>query len=263
MSTLTWIREERPFRFADFRWSAAMRTASTLTRLSFAFSLFILVQGCESGPSAPSEVRQPAPAPVTPPPTGMTRVTGLVVEPGGQAVPGAVITWLYGGLPATTRTGATGEYDLTLDSQPPEIIRLTVEKDGFEPSVLYIAAEGKAEQRRDLHLHRILRIAAGDSVRLSIGPSDSFCGGDTNARPCRRIRVVSLSEGRLDIGVKGAGVDPQYRIQLAANPDEGRGSYFSTPVDAGSETVIELVLMDTGGPFDTVLETRLSGWWDY
>jgi hypothetical protein len=247
-----------------------MRKASSVTRLSLAVTLVVMVQGCDSAPPAPSEVRQPTPELPAPLPPGMTRVTGLVVEPGGQAVPGAVITRLYGGAPTTTVTSATGAYELTLDAQPPEIVRLTVEKEGFEPSVLFIAPEGKGEERRDLHLHRILRIAVGESVRLSIGQSDSFCGPgatewghDANARPCRRIRVVSLSEGRLDIWVKGADVEPQYRIQLAANPQEGRRSYFSTPVDAGSETVVDLVLMDGPGPFLAELETRLSGWWDY
>ncbi len=232
--------------------------------------LCLAVAACDAGPERRSPLPQPSPVVPSPPLPGVSRVTGVVVEPGGQPVAGAVITRLYGGLPATTVTGPTGSYELTLDAQPPEVVRLTAEKDGFEPSVFYVAADGRAEVRRDLNLHRILRLAAGESVQLSISQSDSLCGAgateggyDPNARPCRRLRVVSSSEGRLDIWVKGAEVEPQYRIQLAANPNDGGRSYFSTPVDAGSETVIDLVLMDARGPFDTVLATQLSGWWDY
>ena len=247
-----------------------MLKASSATRLLLAVTLVVLVQGCDSARPGPSEVQQPAqPLPGAPLP-GMTHLTGVVVEPGGQAVPGAVITRLYGGRPATTVTDATGGYDLTLDSQPPEVVRLTVEKDGFEPTVLYVAAEWKTEVRRDLHLHRIQRLAAGGSVRLSIGPSDSHCSvfatdvdSDSEKWPCRRLRFVPSSSGVLTIWVNDDGSGPQYRIQLATNPNDGGRSYFSTPVDAGSETVVDLVLMDNRGPFETVLQTRVSGWWDY
>ena len=141
-----------------------MLMVSSVARLSFLVTLIVFVQGCNSGPSAPSEVGQPVAAQPAPTLPGMTRLTGTVVEPDGQAVSGAVITWLYGGQPSTAVTDATGVYGLTLDSQPPEVVRLTVEKDGFEPTVLFVAAEGKAEVRRDLHLHRIQRIPVGESV---------------------------------------------------------------------------------------------------
>ncbi len=248
----------------------AMFRVSSVARLSVLVTLIVLIQGCNSGPSAPSDVGQPVAAQPTPPLPGLTRLTGTVVEPGGQGVPGAVITWLYGGLPSTAVTGGTGAFELTLDTQPPEGIRLTVEQDGFEPSVLHVAPEGKTDLRRDVNLHRISRVTVGGSVRLSIGPSDSFCAAsagdwhyDANARPCRRIRVVSPSEGRLDMWVNGTGVEQRYRIQLADSPEAGRGSCFSTPVEAGSETIVDLVLLDSGGTFVAVLETRLSGWWDY
>jgi hypothetical protein len=245
-----------------------MRRSLFVTRVSLAATLVVVVAGCDSAPPAPSPVSEPAPAQPAPPLAGMTRVTGQVVEPGGPAVPGAVITWLYGGQPSRAVTGATGAYELTLDTQPPEVVKLSVEKDGYEPSVLYVAADGRAEVRRDLHLHRILRVAVGGSVSLPIGPSDSFCGNDADrgydpdAKPCRRIRVGTSSEGRLDIWIKGADVE-RYRIQLAADPQQGGRSYFSAPVEAGSETVLDLLLMDSNGPVVAVLETRLAGWWDY
>jgi len=247
-----------------------VRKSLFVTRLSLAAALVVVVSGCDSAPPAPSHVSEPITAQPAPPLAGLTRVTGLVVEPGGPAVPDAVITWLYGGQPSRAITSATGAYELTLDTQPPEVVRLTVEKDGYEPSVLYVAAEGRKEERRDLHLYRIHRIGVGESTTLSIGPGDSHCGvgrdtdpgSDPDARPCRRIRVGSSSEGRLDIWIKGANVD-QYRIQLAADPQQGGRSYFSIPVDAGSETVLDLVLVDSKGPVVAVLETRLAGWWDY
>ena len=205
-----------------------MLMVSSVARLSFLVTLIVFVQGCNSGPSAPSEVGQPVAAQPAPTLPGMTRLTGTVVEPDGQAVPGAVITWLYGGQPSTAVTDATGVYGLTLDSQPPEVVRLTVEKDGFEPTVLFVAAEGKAEVRRDLHLHRIQRIPVGESVRLSVGPSDSHCGvfatdvdSDFEKWPCRRLRFVPSSAGVLTIWIKDDGSGPQYRIQLATNPSDG------------------------------------------
>ena len=247
-----------------------MLKVSSATRLLLAVTLVVLVQGCDSARPAPSPVGQPAPELPAPPLPGTTRLTGVVVEPDGQAVPGAVITWLYGGQPSTAVTDATGVYGLTLDSQPPEVVRLTVEKDGFEPSVLFVAAEGKAEVRRDLHLHRIQRIPVGESVPLSVGPSDSHCSvfatevdSDFEKWPCRRLRFVPSTAGVLTIWIKDDGSGLQYRIQLAADPSDGGRSYFSTPVDAGSETVVDLVLMDNRGPIATVLQTRVSGWWDY
>ena len=247
-----------------------MLKASSATRLLLVVTFAVLAQGCDSAPSAPSEVQQPAEPLPGPPPPGMTRLTGVVVEPDGQAVAGAVITWLYGGQPSTAVTDASGVYGLTLDSQPPEVVRLTVEKDGFEPTVLFVAAEGKAEVRRDLHLHRIQRIPVGESVPLSVGPSDSHCSvfatdvdSDFEKWPCRRLRFVPSTAGVLTIWIKDDGSGLQYRIQLAADPSDGGRSYFSTPVDAGSETVVDLVLMDNRGPIATVLQTRVSGWWDY
>ena len=247
-----------------------MLKASSATRLLLAVTLVVLVQGCDSARPAPSPVGQPAPELPAAPLPGTTRLTGVIVEPDGQAVPGAVITWLYGGQPSTAVTDATGVYGLTLDSQPPEVVRLTVEKDGYEPTVLFVAAEGKAEVRRDLHLHRIQRIPVGESVPLSVGPSDSHCSvfatdvdSDSEKWPCRRLRFVPSSSGVLTIWVDDDGSGPQYRIQLATDPYDGGRSFFSTPVDAGSETVVDLVLMDNRGPIATVLQTRVSGWWDY
>lgn len=248
-----------------------MRKVSWVTRLALAVTLGVSVQSCDSAPPAPSRVAQPDSDGSVPLLPGLTRVAGLVVEPDGQPVPGAVITWLYGGQPSSAVTGATGAYALTLDTQPPEVVRLAVEKDGFEPSVLHVAAEGRKELRRDLRLYRILRIGVGESIPLSIGPDDSLCGVvrdtgagyDPEARPCRRFRVVSSSEGRLDIWVKDPEVAPRFRIQLAGQPAGGQRSYFSTPVDAGSETVIDLVLVGSPGPVVAELETWLYGWWDY
>lgn len=247
-----------------------MRKTSFLARASLAVTLVVLAQGCDSAPPAPSRVTQPAPAQPAPPLTGLIRVTGLVVEPGGSAVPGAVISWLYGGQLSRAVASETGAYELTLDTQPPEVVRLTVEKDGFEPTVVHVAAEGRAEERRDLPLHRILRIGVGESVRLSVGPGDPLCGVgnvtdqgyDPEARPCRRFRVVARSEGRLSILIRGAGAERRFRFQLAADPT-ARQSDLTVPVDAGSETIVDLVLVDSPGPFVAVLETHLDGWWDY
>ena len=245
--------------------------ATSFTRVSLAATLAVLIQGCDSAPPAPSPVSQPGPELPAAPLPGMTRLTGVVAEPDGQAVPGAVITWLYGGLPSTTVTGGTGAYELRLDTQPPEIVKLTVEKDGFEPTVQYLTAEGKSEMRLDLHLHRIVRIATGESVRFAVGPGDSSCnarvtgaGFDlTSAWPCRRIRVASISEGQLNFSIRDASLGPSYRLQLAENPAEGQRFGFTTPVSAGSETIVDVLLLDRSGSFTAVLETRLAGWWDY
>jgi len=247
-----------------------VRKSLFVTRFSLAATVVVVVSGCDSAPPAPSHVSGPAPAQSAPPLPGMTRVTGVVVEPGGPAVPGAVITWLYGGQLSRAVASATGAYELTLDIQPPEVAKLTVEKDGFEPTVVHVAAEGRAEERRDLPLHRILRIGVGESVRLSVGPGDPLCGVgnvtdqgyDPEARPCRRFRVVARSEGRLSISVTGVGAERRFRFQLAADPTV-RQSDLTVPVDAGSETIVDLVLVDSPGPFVAVLETHLYGWWDY
>jgi hypothetical protein len=213
---------------------------------------------CDQPPSAPSRV--PNPAPPEPEPLSL-RLAGLVVDGKDRAVPAARVA-IHGSNDSTlaeTVADAGGVYSVAIDSRRATGL-VTVERDGFEPSRHFPFPGGEAagELKRDLRLHEILRINAGESIDVSIVEGDSSCSAISELEDwtCRRIRVVSPAAGQLTVEVPSHFAQPYCRIQLS-NPRSDYSSSLRIAVAAGSETILDVLLIG-GSTGTTTLTTRLE-----
>ena len=150
--------------------------------------------GC--GTSSPAAPSQPA----------LAIITGRVIDGSNVAVAGARVTATdrFRG-PIESLSDAAGGYVLTIDLQN-NPLTVVVEKDGFEPSLLHVGSPIAPLSRAmtmDLRLHTITRIVAGDSIRLEVRREDPVCASGPSgleAYPCRRVRISSPADGRLEVG---------------------------------------------------------------
>jgi len=122
---------------------------------------------------------------------------------------------------------------------------------------LYVWLSGAApgsEVTRNLRLHEILRISAGESVELPIELDDPACEDFLDEWWCRRVRVVSQGAGLLRMTVSADTVDHAFVI---AGPGIGVGPNVRVPVAAGSETIVD-VLLRRRPPQKATLSTSLE-----
>jgi len=210
-------------------------------------------------------------APVAPTPTStptgplVVSVTGRVLDGSGNAVGGARITAPgNSGGPIEVVADAAGAYTFSIDARSVRV-PLVVEKDGFEPSQLAVwlgvnGATGDVTQ--DLRLHQIVRASAGASVELSIRPNDPLCGVDEVEWLCRRVRVVSPVAGQLLVVPAILATDivagQSIRLRLAGRPDVFPPSALNVAVGAGSETILEILLVGGGDLQPLTLHTNVS-----
>ena len=178
-------------------------------------------------------------------------MSGLVVDEDGFPVASAFV----GADRWSTVTDVNGAYGLTLELYQP-VATFTVSKAQYETSRHGVFLAADRPTVRDLRLHSLQRITAGDSLSISLDWSDPQCTFELI--PCRRVRVRSPSQGtlRLDL-VPGPG--GHFSI-LAADEDLmpsnlGRLS-FSVPVLAGAETAFDIVSTTParGGTLSTTLD---------
>ena len=204
----------------------------TRTRAGAALLLVAVVTGCTESPVAPRRVIPAQQAQPSPP----IRVDGLVVDGVGTPVPGATVAALSSesnAAIASTSSNHQGAYTLSFQT-PATLQQMTAEGDGFEPSRHYVdlSAESEGVVRRDLRLHRIQHLRAGDAVSLTLAPDDPACFDFVDEWWCRTIRVVHPGGNYVRAWV----TDPRAAIKQAGS----RGS--ATPrVDVlitGSEEVI-------------------------
>ena len=144
---------------------------------------------------------------------------------------------------------AVGAYTLTIDRQD-SLAVVEVRKDGFEPSQLYVSlgSSGAAEVKRNLRLHEILRIRAGESVDLSIDENDPFCENSLDEWWCRRVRIFSPSRGQLTVAASVDGSAAHLiRLQLPGQHEPAPDT-LRIPVDAGSETIVEVLRVGPSPP---------------
>ena len=229
------------------------RLSRTMNTMFAAALMAAGLVACDRAPAAgPSRV----PNPVSPTHRPQLHLTGLVVDGNDGPVAGAQIAANdVSGRAAETVADAAGAYAVTIDKQ--DSVAVTVSKDGFESSLLYVWLSGAvagSEVARNLRLHEILRIRAGDSVEVSIVEGDPSCD-DLEGWPCRRIRVVSPVAGRLTLEVPFSPA-PFFNI-IGPPPDGGSGWFLSVAVAAGSETVVDVMLVG-GLAKTTTLTTRLT-----
>ena len=228
--------------------------------MALASSLAASLVACHGSPATPS------PPQLLPPAAGTVRLTGSVLDGNGNAVPGAQITATHISGSVEALSGAAGEYALPFDSQQVNL-PVDVKKDGFEPSRVnvFIGSLGAAADRyKDLRVHQIVRVSAGQSVDLLLRDDDPVCRDpvDEFDWPCRRVRFVSPTAGRLIVvpvqDPTNAAGGPAIRMQLAGRPDVFPPTALNVAVGAGSETIVEVLLISNEATRAMTLHTSLS-----
>ena len=224
-----------------------------------AAAISVAVVACGKSPAAPT----PGP---TPPPTGTVRVLGHVLDHNNNAVAGAHVVGFHADGEAETVSDADGAYALTVPARQVNL-SVRVEKSGFEQSLVDVFLSLNAatvDVRKDLRLYEIVRVGAGGSVDLSIRPDDPICASvqDDFAWPCRRVRVLSAFAGLLTVvpthDPATLGPGPVMQMQLPSVPYIFPPTALSVVVGAGSETIVEFLLLARDAVHTTTLHTSLS-----
>lgn len=200
----------------------------------------------------------PPGAAVPAPPSVTYRVHGRVLDNGALPVSGAGVTpVLDSSVSSVTDEG--GSYSLTFT--PPRVrpagIGVRVAKEGYEPAYHNVYFGESHEAQRDLRVHRLLGIAAGESASVTVDPDDSPCGSEDEFA-CRIVRVRSVAGGTLI-----AEVSPPLAwlaFREVKYPFLG-SSVIGTDVDSGDETPILILLpyyWDQPPPVTVTLRTSVE-----
>jgi hypothetical protein len=184
------------------------------------------------------------------------RIAGAVVDERGVPVAGANLT-IEGSSPSkTVVTDGNGAYDITVDLWQ-RGTSVTVAKMGYETSRYWVSLDAAQTTSRNLKLHDIQNVDAGQSLRLGFNLDDPGCGYELYT--CRRVRVRSSSRGTLAIAVTPDNGAVQLGLVTAGQePGLGTRDRLSMPVVAGSETVIEIVIFSGRFPEGFTLNTSLE-----
>jgi hypothetical protein len=227
-----------------------------MTRLvvrAVAFALLIFAAGCQSGgsPSSPSG-----------PPGEPFEVTGVVTDDAGRPLQEIGVTmrhWSGGRLlnPAAM-TDAAGAYKIAFSANPwnegsrgRAAARAELIVEGYEWYYRTIFAPG-AQLVENFRLHPLQRIAAGESVALSMAPDDGLCVTElswTLATVCRTIKVRARANGSMTVQAisQGDAAQPLVSVCCASGNDRG-GNPVTLPVTTATEFTVEVGL---SGSFTT------------
>jgi len=227
-------------------------------RSALVLSVALCTLSCDSGPTnRPTQVSPaPIPSPSPVPGSASYRVAGAVVDERGVPVAGADLT-LDGSSPLKTAvTDANGAFDITVDLWQ-RGTTLTVGKMGYETSRYWVALDPGQTTSRNLKLHDIQNLAAGQSLRLVANLDDPGCGYELYT--CRRVRIRSSSRGTLTVAITPDNAAAQFGLVTAGQePGLGTRDRLSVPVVAGGETVIEVVIFSGRFPEGFTLNTSLE-----
>jgi hypothetical protein len=110
---------------------------------------------------------------------------------------------------------------------------------------------------RNLKLHDIQSVAAGQSLHLVLDLDDPVCGFEIYT--CRRVRIRSSSRGTLTIDVRPDNAAAQFGV-LAAGQEPGLATTdrLSVPVVAGAETMLEIIIFAGRFPEGFIVKTSLE-----
>lgn len=191
-------------------------------------------------------------------------VTGSVTDGEGLAVAAATVSLqLISGPRLATVSDAVGSYEFsfqTYRNMPGYVGGVTGARVGHESDTRGLGIPSAPDVVINLRLHRIRRIAAGESVALTVLPDDPGWG-DEWEWVARRVRIAIPASGTLAVslssedGVGRTGLDvfiaSEYSSARCCSPD------VLLPVVAGQE-VVALVLTETGtGAHAFTLKTSL------
>lgn len=220
--------------------SYALRSSASRMLLAVVPALLV---ACADPPAAPSRTSEPPPT-RTPAPTPLTRITGKVLDGNGQPVGGARLEL---GAVVATVTDHDGAYAVDLGGSNTTV---AVEKDGYEDSWYYLEWAGPGTPdviERNLRIHAIARISAGETIDLAIQADDGPCAEVDVLDPCRRVRIASSAVGRLAFEV-----DPPVLTYFD-------GQLWDTvAITPGNEVVAQLVLWNVAPPQRIKLRTSFT-----
>ena len=234
-----------------------MKSARTLA-LAAALMATVCAAGCRGGgPTEPSNTRPPAtgtpsPSTPTPPPTnGETfSVTGIVTDDQGVPIAGARVTMSHylGGRSyrPTVLTDASGHYAIAFTSNPwtntsgRGAARAEIVAENYDWYWRNVLATGP-QLVENFRLHHLKRIAAGDSIVVSVTPENGDCTG-WQYGPCGRLRVTVAADGNLTVEAvltQESAALPQLEV-CCLNGNEQYGNPVTLRVAAGTEMWVEI-----------------------
>ena len=152
-------------------------------------AIAILGTACDGNPVQPSRLTTtPSGGPAVAPSTTVT-ITGRVVDEHGNGVAATVFTYQAG----SVQTDDEGRYSLEVPSTL-KVIEAKVEYPGYEHHARFLRAVSTPQ---NFLLRDIIRMAPGDSRRLTITPHDSHYGFDFEYKR-RTVRVVSSADAMVE-----------------------------------------------------------------
>ena len=218
---------------------------SRAMRLAASTSLAVVLAACDGdrSPAAPSEG----------PPT--LQMSGHVLDGLDNGVSGARVSVMHmDGPMVESVSDSAGAYALAIPAFQQRIYAV-VEKSGYEESVIKVVGATN-DITRDLRLHHILRVTAGQTVELAGRSDDPICGIDDYEFPCRRVRIVSQFAGQLRVDATSEGAAAHnIRLQSPGRSEEALET-LRLAVTAGSETSIDVWFLS--GATGTTLHTSLA-----
>jgi hypothetical protein len=232
-----------------------------LTRFVIALVLAAAAFACTDRsralPTVPSRTDSVPPAP-SPPVPGATHIVGLVLDTLGARIPDAALTFDTFRGRVTATSDAAGSFDVTVE---PFVNGLGVmlEKPGYERAWRFISVRTGGEVVHNLRLHPLVRVAAGDSLRLSIRPDDPSCGFDDEFL-CRTVRITAAASGRLTAEIVPDRAEAQLALAVSGDlfPRPTASRLFLT-VSANSETRVDVVVWwETAVQVPFTLKTSLD-----
>jgi hypothetical protein len=161
-----------------------------------------------------------------------------VVDDAELPVAGVSLTFVGKGANVETLTDANGAFSVEVNTWVGGL-SVKARKAAFEEAAYWLSSEGRATSR--IHLHRLVQIAPGDAVHLTVGPGDASCGFDDEYL-CRRVRIRPAASGTLDIRVAPDRSGVQMGVAASTDGFPRSMPRFSTRVAAGQEIAVDVLL---------------------
>ncbi len=128
-------------------------------------------------------------------------------------------------------------------------------KEGYER-----AFHSTSSYPRTLRLHQVVVLTAGDSVRLSLNPDDSFCG-HADEFNCRRVHIRVPSDGMLVAEVTDDAPTVIFTLSIGELPwPYPKSKRAEAAVAAGEQQFVDILRFwnDRLGPQMLTLRTSLE-----
>jgi hypothetical protein len=214
--------------------------------------------------------------------TNTIALSGVVTDPSGAAMPGAVIELQYLPFPASRNwsyvsatTDSGGHYTVTFDAVPDAIdgglALASVGKAGYDGyDYQYVKIDTQAA-RYDFRMQSIVQISVGQTIQVTVAANDSICNNnlqDYHPWPleyewvCHPVRVVSSTAGTLTVQLlPNAGTTSGVQLEVSSSTyDGGFELTQSLSVEAGQLVgVSPEIPYGSGSDRTFTLVTSMSG----